>query len=594
MDPAVESGMFIDPAGWSVTYRLEGAPDNAVMALDSNEFAPGADEACALDVSFDGEVIEFSLQASVPVVLQSCAVVLRHAFYADERVLMNGYQSWTTTSEQSAWSRMRGLGGVPSWLVDRYVLDGGGDYRFVDYSTKRGCLHGWTYAEFLRDETFVLVASFDETHGLTLIRTDASKGIIELQTEPPAQSIAAGERIVLGHYCIVEGERTGCYDRWFALAGIQPRTHSKLLGYSSWYRHYGEIDENKLVSDMASLRIGLDRIIEHPSFARLAGAKGRVLRSALASDAAARQQQGDGPLAPAVMRRGAGPLIKVAFQIDDGYCKVGDWLSVDSEKFPHGLAPLAKVARNLGFTPGIWIAPFVCERDSKLFVEHDEWLLRDAHGELVKTGCHWSGGYALDTRNIEVRSYVLEVLQTMSQEWGFSLFKVDFLYAACLEAHAGLNRGELMADAFDLLRTALEDDCEILACGVPLGPIFGKADYCRIGCDVGLDWDDAPHMRLLHRERVSTKNSLANTYGRHPLDGRAFGNDPDVFFLRDDVKLTSEQRAALLFADADMGSVLLTSDDMGTWSDTDCSRYNMALSVFLEDYDELDFEGGAS
>ena len=38
---------------------------------------------------------------------------------------------------------------------------------------------------------------------------------------------------------------------------------------------------------------------------------------------------------------------------------------------------------------------------------------------------------------------------------------------------------------------------------------FGRAEYCRIGCDVGLDWDDKPQMRLLHRERVSTKNSLA-------------------------------------------------------------------------------------
>ena len=99
---------------------------------------------------------------------------------------------------------------------------------------------------------------------------------------------------------------------------------------------------------------------------------------------------------------------------------------------------------------------------------------------------------------------------------------------------------------------------------------------------MGLDWDDAVHMRLLHRERVSTKNSLANTYGRAPLDGRAFGNDPDVFFLRDGMKLADMHRYELLFANADMGSVLLTSDDMGQWSPDKFDLYRMALRLLCE------------
>ena len=97
---------------------------------------------------------------------------------------------------------------------------------------------------------------------------------------------------------------------------------------------------------------------------------------------------------------------------------------------------------------------------------------------------------------------------------------------------------------------------------------------------MGLDWDDKPHMRLLHRERVSTKNSLANTRGRAPLDGRAFGCDPDVFFLRDDVKLTTGQQDELLRAAAEFGSVFLTSDNMDLWSDSARNRYAKALGLF--------------
>lgn len=86
----------------------------------------------------------------------------------------------------------------------------------------------------------------------------------------------------------------------------------------------------------------------------------------------------------------------------------------------------------------------------------------------------------------------------------------------------------------------------ILGCGVPVMPAFGLVDYCRVSCDVGLDWDDVWYMRLFHRERVSTKQALNNTVFRRQLNGRAYGSDPDVFFLREEnCKLTAEQNAPL-------------------------------------------------
>jgi alpha-galactosidase len=227
------------------------------------------------------------------------------------------------------------------------------------------------------------------------------------------------------------------------------------------------------------------------------------------------------------------------------------------------------------------LAPFVCERDSRLAEEHPDWLLHDAHGNAVRAGFHWSGSYALDTLHPEARAYVRDVLRTVVREWGFGLLKLDFLYAACMVPHDGLNRGELMADAMDLLREAAGPDALLLGCGVPLASAFGVVDYCRIGCDVGLDWDDKPHMRLLHRERVSTKNSLGNTVSRAPLDGRAFGNDPDVFFLRDDVKFSARHRRELLETDARCGSMLLTSDDMGAWGTAERELFQAAVRTLL-------------
>ena len=525
----------MEPAGIALRYT---GLDGVSHAITREVFASFEDPCINVETTFDGEVLELAVVPVAPVYIEFAEVKLRHAFATDEMVLLNGYQSWTDTVERPAWSRMRGLRGVPNGVVSRWDLDGGGDYAIVDYSAKRGQQHGFTYGTFRRGEGMVLVGSLDESHGFTLIRTNAAAGEVLLQTECPCRVVQPGERVMLGRYAITRGDEAQCYDRYFELAGITARPIKPIVGYTSWYRHYGEITEEKLLGDLSDM---------------------------------------DAKATPIVAS--IGKWAHRMFQIDDGYCKVGDWLDVDEQDFPHGFAPLVARIWEQGFKPGLWLAPFVCEKDSRLFAEHQDWLLRDADGNLVPTGCQWSGGYALDTLNTEVRSYVLEVLQTMTQEWGFILLKADFLYAACMLPHGGKNRGELMADAMQLLRTGAGDDTLILGCGVPLGSAFGIVDYCRIGCDVGLDWDDAPHMRLLHRERVSTKNSLANTYGRAPLDGRAFGNDPDVFFLRNDVKLTDAQRDDLLFGNADLGSVLLTSDDKGLWTRKMRRHYNEAVRV---------------
>ena len=148
------------------------------------------------------------------------------------------------------------------------------------------------------------------------------------------------------------------------------------------------------------------------------------------------------------------------------------------------------------------------------------------------------------------------------RDWGFELLKLDFLYCVCLRPGAEHTRGQIMFEAMDFIRECVPE-AKILGCGVPLAAAFGKVEYCRIGCDVGLDLDDKPHMRLIHRERVSTKNSLRNTVFRRELNGRAFWNDPDVFLLRDEnIELTWEQRETLARLNAMFGGVKFTSDDV--------------------------------
>lgn len=488
------------------------------------------------DVEFDGETIVASFEATQDLEMKSFTVTLKHMFTGDARILVNGYQSWTNTVEHKLTDHMRDLRHVPNAITKRYALDAMGDYRFTDYDLRPGCFHGFTYAS-IRDsadsDEITLVASLDESRGFTFIRVDAPSGIITLQTECPMGVIPAQARVTLGRYAIIHGTEDAAYSRLFELSGVVARTHMPLCGYTSWYRHYDAIDENKLIDDLASVSVMLDTI-DTEGLSRV-------------------------------------------FQIDDGWCKVGDWAKIDADKFPHGLAPIADAARDCGLEPGLWMAPFVCERESQLRLEHPDWILHDEDGMPVTTGSHWSGALALDTQNEHVREYVQRCVRNAVENWGFGLLKLDFLYAACMVPHAGLNRGELMADAIALLREAAGGSCSIIACGVPLGSVFGKVEYCRIGCDVGPRWDSPLYMRPLHSERVSTKRSVANTVGRSALNGRAFLNDPDVCFINDDVRLSEHKRNLLLDVASKHAGMLLTSDDMSIWTAEDCAAYESAI-----------------
>ena len=124
----------------------------------------------------------------------------------------------------------------------------------------------------------------------------------------------------------------------------------------------------------------------------------------------------------------------------------------------------------------------------------------------------------MDIDHPEVQTYLKQVFDRVLQDWGFDLVKLDFLYGAAPFGNARESRAGRMQRAMALLRSWCGDKL-ILGCGVPVMPAFGIVDYCRIGCDVGLDWDDVWYMRLFHRERVSTKQSIGNTIFRRQLNG---------------------------------------------------------------------------
>jgi len=474
------------------------------------------------------EKLKISIIPADEIEIEELYLDMKFPFNKQQKIFANGYQSWTDSREFFIDEKIKGISKLALPLMRKYQFDKYGDYTFKKYSKKAGEFHGYTYSYVREGEKFNLVGSLSERSGYTIIEQHVKDNKILIHKE--CRGLTIVEQYTPFELVWLQGNENYVFDTYFQLMNIKKPQCKPMNGWTSWYNYYQNINESVILENLKNFKL-MNKKID-------------------------------------------------VFQIDDGYqTAVGDWLSVDGDKFPKGMKQIAEAIKDKGYKAGIWLAPFVCETNSRIFKEKKEWILRDNKGEMVLGGSNWSRFYALDIYNPEVRGYIKKVFSVILDDWGYDMVKLDFLYAVCLVPRKDKTRGQIMTEAMEFLRECVGDKL-ILGCGVPLGPSFGLVDYCRIGCDVGLDWDDKPYMRLLHRERVSTLNAINNAIGRRHLNGRAFLNDPDVFLLRDDnISLTKTQKETLSKVNNIFGSLIFTSDNIGNYDSSKHLCFDRIMSL---------------
>ena len=257
-------------------------------------------------------------------------------------------------------------------------------------------------------------------------------------------------------------------------------------------------------------------------------------------------------------------------QIDDGYQKeVGDWFDFN-DKFPNGVKTIGKKIHNNGFTPGIWLAPFIVHPRSQLARDHPEWLLRKKNRRFARAGFVWNAlGKALDLTVPGALDFVFKVVDTAVHEWGFPYLKLDFLYAAALQGkyHDDTKtRAQVLRIGMKAIRAAAGRETTLLGCGAPLGSMLGLVDIMRIGADVSGHWTPTyfnigfpfrkePHM-------PSAENSIHNVITRSFLHNRWWVNDPDCLLVGSESSLTLEEVQTLATVIALTGGSILLSDNL--------------------------------
>jgi len=479
------------------------------------------------------------------------ALYFEQSLKGGDRFFLNGYQSWTDSREFSAEERIESFPPLLRPLLERlFRTNHYGDYDIVPAIGRH--LHGFTYfyLRHAQQSSIEFYGSLSEAEGFTVFRVLPDDRRIIVQKDCDGLVLSRGETWKAFDLYVESGDEENVFANYLRhyheIGNLAPRFTPPWTGWTSWYYHYTNISEKIVIANLDAFtqkRIPMD-----------------------------------------------------VFQIDDGWQgAVGDWLEVN-EKFPNGLRTIVERIHKAGYKAGLWLAPLVAEQKSKLIAEHPEWLLRDADGIPVPAGhsnlC--SGAfYGLDIEHDGLRAYLTEVFDTILNVWGFDLVKLDFLYGACLVPSRGKTRGTKMVETLDFLRRLVGDKC-ILGCGVPIGPAMGRVDICRIGPDVGHEWSNTLTRGLAMRETISTVTALENALGRRHLSGRAFGNDPDVFFLRQlsfehqkfdpfmtlqelrwgkRIPLTEAEKYTLFLLNNIFGRLVFTSDDIDEYSDEIMALY---------------------
>ena len=488
-----------------ITYECEGSKKSCVGDAGCEDFSVKLDKSSGVYVL---------IKAVRPIKILKAEYVVGYDFTEKSRIMVNGYQSWTDTREFDINDKLPNIGRLTR-LFGGKAITATGDYEFAEYSNKKGFFHGVSYSYVREGNKFTLIGSLNERTGYTFMYFDVSAATLRFVKDVEGVTIA-GE-YELFNVRKYTGTGSEVFDKWFADMKVPAPRVKHAFGYTSWYNYYTRISQNLINRDITSFE-----------------------------------------------KHNIKPDI---FQIDDGYqTAVGDWLSLKSE-FSGGMRPITDRLHAAGSKAGLWLAPFSAQKNSKLIKDHPDWLARDQKGNPVFGGLNWGGFYALDIYNPGVRDYLKKVFDTILNDWGFDMVKLDFLYCCCRVPLHGRSRGEIMCDGMDLLREIIGEKL-ILGCGVPLWPAFGKVDFCRTGADVGLKWIDLPAEKKLHRERVSTVNSVNNTVFRRQLDGRAFVNDPDVVLIRSyNITMSARKRELIARINKIFGNLIFVSDDVDRYNE---------------------------
>lgn len=232
---------------------------------------------------------------------------------------------------------------------------------------------------------------------------------------------------------------------------------------------------------------------------------------------------GAGVLENARAAKDRAPWLKY-IQIDGGYMeRLGDWFT-PSAAFGGSVKDTLLRVKELGLEPGLWLAPFIAERQSEVLARHPKWFVQDEAGAPLAADRVTFGGwkrppwFVLDGTNPEVQEHLERVLRTLHEEWGSTYFKLDANFWGAMHGgrfhDAKATRVEAYRSGMAAVRRGAGHSF-LLGCNHPIWPSLGLVEGSRSSNDIEPKWASVA---------ATTKENLSRSW----QNGRIWWNDPDT------------------------------------------------------------------
>lgn len=181
------------------------------------------------------------------------------------------------------------------------------------------------------------------------------------------------------------------------------------------------------------------------------------------------------------------------------------------EKFPHGLKWLAKEINRLGFSPSLWINPFMYTNPSADAVKyHPEIFLKNSQGNLVERepirnimGREFGNG---EHKILDGVTNIIDVSNPISYDFlkdryrwvrslGYKMAMMDFIQEGRINEQAGdrflfsnVSTYEGIKKSLLATRQGLGEDIDVLGCGTIYETCIGISNLTRISTDAPAIW----------------------------------------------------------------------------------------------------------
>ncbi|HEG42524.1 MAG TPA: alpha-galactosidase [Phycisphaerales bacterium] len=215
---------------------------------------------------------------------------------------------------------------------------------------------------------------------------------------------------------------------------------------------------------------------------------------------------------------------KGVIQIDDGYQRMdGDWSAND--KFPSGMAAVAKRIRDIGCMPGVWFAPLMINPDHPWVKENPDAIRRNAKGIdsfMNPNAFHPAGAKWINPSHPESKKFLANIIGDARRR-GFGYIKIDFNGIGRQFVDPTKTRLQAFRELYQTYREAAGEEMYILSClGGPERGAIGYVDASRIAMD----------SHPAHFQGCLSK--VLRTQIFHGVWWSA--NDPDVSYLAEKLK----------------------------------------------------------